>query len=123
MSNSDWWPIIASASGGGGLIGVIGTRIFDWGRNRSEVNNIRSTGTKIDAEAAQVIADTALTLVAPLKREIQELNSRVDRLEKENAATELKLHLALEHIRVLYAWIFNHMPDKTPPRLPSQLEV
>ncbi|QXN72998.1 minor tail protein [Mycobacterium phage Phillis] len=104
----------------GVLAGVLGKGWFD---RRTVATKNPSEETKLDAEAAQIIANTAVALVAPLKTEINELSTRVTTLETENQATTSKLQLAVNHIRTLYSWIYSHIPDKTPPQPPSELGI
>lgn len=106
---------------GGGFAGSAGTAVFHRRRNRAEVS-------KIDADAAQVIAETAVTLVAPLQAQITALNERVGTLETENESTkaELAAHktlfgIALGHIRELHRWIDQHVPGRDRPQPPSEL--
>lgn len=85
---------------------------------------------KHKADAASTIAQTAVTLLAPLQSQVRDLLKRVEKLEDENAATkeklghaETRLEMALGHIKQLRRWIAEHLPDKTPPPPPIQLEV
>lgn len=119
----DW----AAAAGGpaGVIVGVVGIKGIDWLSSRKAAKTLKkraeSEAGKIDADAAQVMVQTAITLVAPLKQEISDLVVRVDSLESENALTNSRLALAIDHIRALRAWISTHMPDKTPPQPPIDL--
>lgn len=101
---------------GSGAVGSIVTNVF----NRRKV---KADAGKIDAEAAQTIATTAVTLVAPLQAQVTDLLDRVETLEAENTTTKSKLQLAIDHIRELRYWIRTHLPDKTPPASPSGLGV
>jgi len=120
MNAFDWWPAIVSASGGGGILGVIGTRVFDWGsgRRKAKVEVIQ-----MEAEATDVITKAAVALVQPLRKEIETLTARVDLLEAEVKTNESKLKVALLYIRQLLRWISEHVPDGVPPLVPSDLGI
>lgn len=92
---------VLSTASGGGIIGVIGTRVFDWGKYRSETKVNRSTGTKLDAEATEVIARTAAALVIPLERQITYLNKRLDAY--------------IDYIQELHIWIGERIHEIPPP--------
>lgn len=94
----DW--VAALGAPGGIVAGVVGKSWFDRGRNTSEV-------TKIDADAAKIIADTAVLLVAPLRDELKNVTERVQ--------------VAIDHIIELRAFIATHLPEKAPPPLPLEL--
>lgn len=110
--------IAAAAAGGGGVMGVIVTRVFDWGTGTTKRQN-----AKIDADAAEVIAKTAVSLVAPLNSQVEDLAKRVGVLEQENEKARTKLQIAVVHIRTLYNWIYTHIHDKQPPEVPEELEL
>lgn len=105
------------------LSGPSGVVIGAWGKGWLDRRKSVSEGTKIDAEAAQIIANTALSLIAPVEKKVKDLTTRVDELEEENRKTKSKFQVAIDHIRSLYLWIDRHLPDKTPPSLPTALEV
>ena len=92
---------------GSSAAGSIVTKVFERRRDRSQ-------GTLLDAEAAQVIANTAVTLVAPLE-------ARVTALEAENLRTKSKLQVAIDHILDVHKWIGEHIPGRQPPQPPSEL--
>lgn len=117
------WAGVASGPVGI-LVGAIGKGWFDKraAKTTAETKN-PSEETKLDAEAAQIIANTAVALVAPLKTEITDLTKRVETLETENQEKTTKLQLAVDHIRALYNWIYSHIPDKTPPQPPPTLGI
>lgn len=114
---------VLAALGGpiGVVLGVVGKSWFDRSVTVATVKRTEAEDTKIDAEAAQIIANTAVLLVAPLQTQITELTTRVGSLESENTATKSKLQLAIDHIRALRAWIGTHIPDKMPPQPPPGL--
>ena len=120
MSTALEW-VDTLAGPGGVVLGIVGTKAFDRRRDRQALQNSKSEETKIDAEAAKIIADTAVALVAPLRDEIQALNERVEKLELENRSTKSLLCLAIDYIRALRMWIFEHVPDKVPPPAPDEL--
>lgn len=108
--------VSAVAAPAGILFGVVGT---NWYKRRID----KATVTKIDADAAHVIANTAVLLVAPLQQQLTDLTGRVKLLETENVDLKTKFQAALEFIRELRIFIHNHVPDKTPPSAPSSLEL
>lgn len=89
------------------VIGVAGSKFF--------------SRKKDSAEATQIIANTAVFLIEPLRKEIAELTTRVGTLETENTQTKSKLQKAIDHIRELRSWISAQIPDKTPPQAPAEL--
>lgn len=99
---------------GSGTAGVLVTKLFDRRKTSAESN-------MIDAEAAQVIASTAVTLVAPLQSEIDKLTVRVGTLETENTTTKTLLGVAIDHIHDLHRWIDEHLPGKQRPQPPPTL--
>jgi len=111
------WIGVAAGSGG---LGALLTKVADaWAKKRQT----EAEAGRIDAEAAQLIAHTAVTLVAPLQAQVEALSARVDHLETQNAETTTKLQIAIDYIRGLRSWIFTHIPDKTPPPTPLALEI
>lgn len=107
----------------GVIMGAVGVRYMD--RHKTRVDTVKAGYEidKLDAEAAAVIASTAVTLVKPLQQQITELVIRVDTLERENIMTVSKLQVAINHIRDLRAWIGRTVPSKDPPPTPSLLEI
>lgn len=105
------WATVVLGSGvvGAGVTGLV---------NRRKSN--ADTG-KVDAEAARIIADTAVVLVAPLRSQIDALTARVGLLETENTNTRSLLKIALDHIEELHEWIKTHMPGANVPGRPSSL--
>ena len=103
------------------LVGIAGTKVFQRAKERRELRLSEAHEAKIDAEAAQIIANTAVALVQPLQEQISKLDGRVKTLERENLATKSTLRLAIDYIRALRSWIFQHVPDKTPPVPPDAL--
>lgn len=114
MSALDW--VSALVGPGGVVAGVLGKSVFDRSRSRSE-------GSKLDADAAKIIAETAVALVAPLKEEIQALNARVDLLEEENTSQLGQLRRSLAYIRDLLLWIKPRVPGEIPPPPPADLAI
>jgi len=120
MSTALEW--VDTLSGPTGIVmGIVGTKLFERTRSRQEIRVSKASETKIDAEAAKIIAETAMTLVAPLQAQVSDLLVRVGHLEVENTVTKSKLQLAIDHIRELLIFIKNHVPDKTPPTAPDDL--
>ena len=70
----EWIGVIA----GSGVLGSAITKFADRKKGRADT-------AKVDAEAVKIVAEAVAILVAPLKKEIEELRSRVDTLEAENA--------------------------------------
>ncbi|WP_459962065.1 hypothetical protein [Nocardia sp. IFM 10818] len=104
--------------------GVAGAVVQGWfGRRQSKAaaEKAESESTQIDAEAARIIADTAVVLVAPLRSQVESLTARVNVLESENRNTKNLLRIALDHIEELHEWIKTHMPGATPPSRPTSL--
>ena len=120
MSTTLEW--VDTLSGPGGiLVGILGTTLFARSKSRQELRVSKASETKIDAEAAKILADTAMTLVAPLQAQVTDLILRVSTLEAENAVTRDKLQIAIDHIRELLIFIKNHVPHMTPPTAPNGL--
>jgi len=118
--NHQWVEWVGAVSGPAGVaIGWFGGRR----QRRAEVGRTEAEIPKLDAEAAKIIADTAVVLVAPLKQEIDELNERLDVLERENKDSKAKLQIAFDYIVTLLRWISRHVPDKTPPVAPAMLDL
>lgn len=117
----DW--AIAAGGPAGVLLGVVGTKVFDWRVTKKVAHKVGSEAKKFDADAAQVIATTAVTLITPLQEQITKLVVRVETLEIENTQTKTRLQLAIDHIRALRTWIRDHIPDRTPPDAPSELGI
>lgn len=107
----------------GVALGVIGTKLFDRRKDNATVDKTASEQSKLDAEAIKIIVDAAVALVAPTKKEMEELRRRVEALEIENASTKSKLSSASEYIRRLHSWIREHLPLKTPPSPPLELDI
>ncbi|GAB4584394.1 hypothetical protein [Nocardia sp. IFM 10818] len=97
--------------------GALGAGVTGWINRRKN----RAESTQIDAEAAKIIADTAVVLVAPLRSQVEALTSRVAVLETENRQTKNLLRIALDHIEELHDWIKSHLPGATPPGRPDSL--
>lgn len=123
MSTAVEWIDAIGGAGAGAFAGVVVKKVFDRRKDKAAADKVEAEGTKLDADAAQVIANTAVALVAPLQSQITLLTSRVETLESENATTRTQLHIALEYIRELHAWIRIHIPGKKPPRPPKGLEI
>ncbi|OBJ41339.1 hypothetical protein A5630_23030 [Mycolicibacterium mucogenicum] len=98
----------------GVLAGIVGTKLFERRKDKS-------SGAKLDAEAAQIIAETAASLLVPVKAELAELRGRFDALEADNRVKTTRLDAAVRYIRELLAWITIHVPDKRPPSAPDDL--
>lgn len=122
--NSDL--LLAAVAVVGPVLGVTVAKFFEWRVDKKTEKQVakraESDAGKVDADAAQVIATTAVTLIAPLQAEIADLRLRMDVLEEENKATKTRLQLAIDYIRELLVFIRNHNPDKTPPTPPRGLE-
>lgn len=122
--NSDL--ILAAIAVGGPVLGVSVSKFFDWRVDKKTEKQVAkraaSETTNLDASSAKIIAETAVTLVAPLQDQITKLTTRVDLLETENAATKNKLQLAIDYIRELLVFIRNHNPEMTPPTAPRGLD-
>lgn len=107
----------------GVVMGAVGVKWLDRHKAASEISKMGYESDKMDAEAAQIISQTAVALVAPLQAQITQLAARVDHLEKENVMTLSKLQIAINHIRDLRSWISEHMPTKQPPSIPPSLDI
>lgn len=105
----------------GVLAGIVGTKMFDRRLDRQKARLSEAEETKLDAEAARIIADTAVTLVAPLQAQITQLTTRVENLEAEDKVKTAKLDAAVRYIRELLGWIAVHIPHKQPPSAPDEL--
>ncbi|OHT67761.1 hypothetical protein [Mycobacteroides chelonae] len=122
MSAAVEWTAALSGTAGT-VLGLTINKIFNRKKDGADLEKAASEGTKLDAEAAQIIANTAVALVAPLHSEIQKLNERVDSLEQENASTRSVFHVSIAYIRDLFSWIKVHLPDRNPPKPPLALEL
>lgn len=119
MSALEWADTLSGSAGA--LAGIAATKLFDRHLDRQKRKNAEKEGVKIDADAAQVIANTAVALVAPLKAEIAELRVRVEIVEAENALKTTKIEAAARYIRELLDWIRIHIPDRQPPAPPKEV--
>ncbi|QIS05940.1 hypothetical protein F5X71_29775 [Nocardia brasiliensis] len=108
--------VIGSGTAGAGV-----TAWFNRRHTRAVADRAEAEGAMVDAEAARIIADTAVVLVAPLRTQVEALTSRVAVLESENQATKSLLKIALDHIEELHEWIRDNVPGRRPPRRPSSL--
>lgn len=105
-------------------VGVFGKWLLDWKIRKAAAQSSVSESGKLDAEAVKIIAETAVSLVAPLKSEIEELTCRVKALEDENTAATGKLRRAITYIRDLLVWISLHVSDEyQPPQTPFGLDI
>jgi len=109
---AEWVGVVVGSTTAGSLV----TAFF----NRRK---LKAEGNRLDAEAAHVIAQTAVTLVAPLQAQVTELLGRVEALEDENEATRTTLGKAFSYIRELLRWVREHLPDLTPPMPPPGLKL
>ncbi|WP_078323587.1 hypothetical protein [Mycobacteroides salmoniphilum] len=115
---------VAALSGPSGVvIGAVGKGWMDKRKSPAEKTKIDVEAGFIGVEAAQIIAATAVSLIAPVEGEMNKLVKRVEVLERENLEAKSKFQVAIDHIRSLYLWIDRHLPNKTPPSLPTALEV
>lgn len=108
---------------GSGAIGSVATKVLDRSVTRATANRTEAEETKLDADAAQVIAQTAVSLVAPLQTQVDSLRERVMVLEAENNSTKSRLQVAIDHIYELHAWINTHLPQRRPPQPPQALGI
>jgi chromosome segregation ATPase len=63
---------------------------------------ILSGRTKVKAEAASIVSDTAMRLIAPLQERIDKLEGRVARLEEENELLRAQVREFKQLIRALW---------------------
>lgn len=67
------WPLVLQVAGGlGGVTALVALFLLP-----SQIRKVRSDAGKVDAEAAQVLTDNALKLLAPARQEIDELEKRL----------------------------------------------
>ena len=90
---------MASALGGIGAIVTVIMLPRTLRKLRAETTKLQSEGEKTDAEAAQVLSNTALALLAPARAEIEELekrlraaNSRASQLEVDLGKSQSRVH-------------------------------
>lgn len=105
---------------------VLTAGLTNWATRRKLAASIsvdESSANKMDIEAAQLLVNTAVTLVAPLQSQITDLSTRVGTLEAENVAAKAHFQLAIAYIRDLWAWIDRHMPGRKPPAPPDALNL
>ncbi len=119
MSALEWAAAVGGPSGV--LAGIVGTKLFERRKDKAAAVLSDAQGTKLDAEAAQIIAETAASLLVPVKAELAELRGRFDALEADNRVKTTRLDAAVRYIRELLAWITIHVPDKRPPSAPDDL--
>lgn len=119
---SQWIEAVGLVAGSG-VVGGLVTKALDRRKDKAETHRHESEGTLFDVQGVQAIADAAVTLIAPLKREVEDLTGRVATLETENAATKKKLLLAIEYIRTLRSWVSNRITDQSPPPPPGALGI
>lgn len=106
---------------GSGVAGALITKLFERKQARASVEKTAAEEGLIDAEAAHIIAGTAVSLVAPLQAEIDKLTVRVGTLETENISTKSLLGVAIDHIHDLHLFIDIHLPGQVRPPLPPTL--
>ncbi|ALA06473.1 hypothetical protein WC1_26 [Rhodococcus phage WC1] len=94
---------------GSGVVGGIVTKVADRKLTKSNAN-------KIDVDAAKVIAETAVTLVGPLKAEIETLAGRVDTLETNQ-------DVLVVHIKDMHQWGDQVAPGVPRPAIPSIINI
>lgn len=118
-------PLAAPA---GLIVGVLAKGWFDRKVNRATAVQVEadayrthSESGKFDAEAAQVIAATTITLLAPLQAEVTELRKEVDSLKNDALSTQGENRRLKHYIKDLLRWITEHVPDGCPPPAPSDL--
>lgn len=125
----EWFEVLGLIAGSGAATVTI-TRLFDRQLTKARVEQAASISElneaqedKVGADAAAVIANTAMTLVAPLQSQVAGLAERVAMLETENALTTRKLAIALAYIQELLMWITDHVPEDDVPRAPVELGI
>lgn len=110
------------------LLGATGKAFFDRKVTQAtavqvcaESDKTHAESGKFDADAAQIIAQTAVSLVAPLQSEITKLTGRVEKLETENLASQGENRRLKHYIKDLLRWIAEHVPHAAPPPAPSDM--
>ncbi|RVW02997.1 hypothetical protein [Rhodococcus xishaensis] len=74
-----------------------------------------------NAEAAQIIAEAAASLVGPLNERLGQHEQRIQVLEAENAHKTTLLDEAIGFIRDLLAWAGRLLPGERTPDIPDTL--
>ena len=120
--------IIAGPSGA--VLGIYLKSVFDRRLTKANAEEAESIAElneaqeeKLGADAAAVIANTAMALVAPLQAQVTNLAERVATLETENALTTRRLAIAVAYIQELIQWIQTHYPDAEIPNTPTELGI
>lgn len=108
------WVELVGIIVGSGAAGAGVTEFLNRRKSRSEAK-------RLDADAAQSLAEAAVVLVAPLQAQIESLTSRVQTLEEEDRRKTTLFGIAVGHIRDLHAWIDKHMPGNDRPLPPAEL--
>lgn len=125
-SISDWVGVFAGIGmilfGGGGFLAW---RKFNNDKKVGVQQENRADVDSFNARAVAMIETQFNFLVKPLQDELKRVNEKIEGLEKEVKVHKELYRLALDHIRMLYAWIASHLPpdfDKTDvPSPPKEL--
>lgn len=130
MSTVNWELVKDALIPGGPILTLAGKGWFDRRvRKLAEKQSVADTElteaqtTKIDVESAKVITEVAITLLAPLKKELSDLRIRVDALEDERDSLAGKLRRAIAYIKELRFWVELRNLGEEPPPMPVDLQA
>lgn len=102
--------VIVALSSGGGLVALYRA----WGDRKRGAQDATMQGFKS-------VIDTLREEVDRLKKDREQDRARIDRIEREVSDERTAKWAAVQHIRVLYAWITRHIPGVDPPPVPDDL--
>lgn len=119
--NLDWVPTLLLTIFGGGSVAALIVAL-------SQRRKVGAETTKARADAADIVSDSAIALLAPLREEMGTLRAEVKELRSEIAAVKEQLRVeerrswaAVAYIRKLIDSHRLHAPDVPLPDVPDTL--
>lgn len=110
MSSDAIVTIIVSVFGGGAL-GALAQAVGSWRKG------VRDADVARDQSAIQGFRE----LAERLSTEVDSLRERLDRVEAQITVERDLRWTAIQYARSLLVWIAHHLPDETPPEVPTSL--
>lgn len=117
MSSEAIVTLLVAIFGGGTAAAIIqgivshqkGVRDADVAKDQNAIQGFRELTESLRSE------------VDRLKAAREADSARIDRIEQEISQERTAKWSAIQHIRVLYAWIMQHIPGLDPPTVPDDL--